>query len=473
MAICDARKPKEWAELPASPLQDNKFGSDMRFDRRLLLGKLALPGSICLVLVLGACANTKELAAISASLDVPLEQSRARIAASPAAGEFGVSVRVAVETHPQLAASNASVRAAQARADAESRNQLPTLSFGATVASLNNGGVTGLISPLLQVTQLVFDGGDAASRRVGAKARVFEARGERLELASAVALQAVGAWLDLRAARERLRIASENERAHARILSQLEDRAEAGVGANTDVLTARARLATARARAAEARARSGRAESAFAQIFGRAGPAQVGVAPVAPALPAVTEAELIALSPRILGLDARITTARANLERAKAGRSPEVTLQGAAQRGGGSADVDVRYQPGAPGSKAALIRAAEADLDALRAERVAMARDIERALADLRTDQRAGAARVQAAREAVRAHRATVDASREEFSIGRRSLLGLLDAERDLFDASETLIAAEREVALSGYAALALTGDILDAFAVTLPVSAP
>jgi outer membrane protein, adhesin transport system len=326
---------------------------------------------------------------------------------------------------------------------------------------------------VLQVTQLVFDGGDAASRRVGAKARVNEARGERLELASAVALQAVGAWLDLRAARNRLRIASENERAHERILAQLEERAEAGVGVNTDVLTARARLATARARSAEARARSSRAESAFAQIFGRATPASVGAAPVAPSLPALGEAELIAFSPRILGLDARITTGRANLERAKAGLSPEISIEGFARRGGGGAELDVNYRPGAPGSKQALIRAAEADLDALRAERVSLARDIERALADLRTDQRAGAARVQAAREAVRAHRATVEASREEFSIGRRSLLGLLDAERDLFEASETLITAEREVALSGYAALALTGDILDAFAISLPVVAP
>lgn len=445
----------------------------MTFERHILLRRLALPGALCMTLILGACANTKELAAISASLDTPLEQSRARVSAGIANGEFGAAVRAAVETHPQLVASSANVRAAQARADAENRNRWPTISFGATVASLTNGNLSGVISPVLQVSQLVFDGGAAASRRVAAKARVYESRGERLEMASAVALQAVAAWLDLRAARERSRIAGDNERAHQRILSQLVDRAEAGVGANTDVLTARARLATARARAAEARARTARAEAAFAQTFGRSGPAQVSLAPIAPALPALPEAELIALSPRILGLEAQITTARANLEQAKAGRAPEVTVQGTARRGGASADLDVTYEPGAPGSKAALVRAAEAELEAIRAERIAMAREIERALADLRTDQRAGAARVQAAREAVRAHRATVEASREEFSIGRRSLLGLLDAERDLFEASETLIAAEREVALSGYAALALTGDILDAFAVVLPIVDP
>ena len=45
----------------------------------------------------------------------------------------------------------------------------------------------------------------------------------------------------------------------------------------------------------------------------------------------------------------------------------------------------------------------------------------------------------------------------------------MLDAQRDLFDAGETLIVAKRELALSGYAALALTGDILDAFGIVLP----
>jgi outer membrane protein TolC len=144
-------------------------------------------------------------------------------------------------------------------------------------------------------------------------------------------------------------------------------------------------------------------------------------------------------------------------------------VDGKVQRGGSSANLDVVYDPGAPGSHQARIRAAEAQLDAVRAEREGLAREITRALADLRSDQRAGAARVAAAREAVTANRATVEASREEFSIGRRSLLGLLDAQRDLFEANETLIAAEREVALSGYAALALTGDILDVFAIKLP----
>jgi outer membrane protein TolC len=61
-----------------------------------------------------------------------------------------------------------------------------------------------------------------------------------------------------------------------------------------------------------------------------------------------------------------------------------------------------------------------------------------------------------------------VAAAGEEFTIGRRSLLDLLDAQRDFVLAQQTLIEAEEQLLLSGYAALALTGDILPAFGVAL-----
>ena len=91
------------------------------------------------------------------------------------------------------------------------------------------------------------------------------------------------------------------------------------------------------------------------------------------------------------------------------------------------------------------------------------------ALAFVRTDQSAGEARVIAARQAVTSNAESVDAAREQFSIGRRSMVDLLDAQRDYVRAEETLIRAEQERFLTDYAALALTGDILDVFDITLP----
>ena len=418
---------------------------------------------------LGACTSGPDLSGIRASFDAPPDMRPVRVSADVARSTFGQQVTRAVETHPQMVASTAGVRAAQARADAEGGAFYPRISVGATLGAVVNGVTTNSISPVLRVLQLVYDGGGAASRQVAAQARVFESRGARQEVAAALALGAVAAWYDLRAAQDRAEIAADSVRAHQRVLDQVQQRADAGAGGNADVLTARARLATARARAAEADARTERAAAGFAASFGQRAGSILADPPGAPGLPNAPDSDLIASSPRILGVEARIAAAEADVAVAKSQRFPQLRIDGSAQRGGSRATLDVEYDPGAPGSQQARIRAAEAQVDAVRAEREGLARDIARALSDLRSDQQAGAARVAAAREAVNANRATVEASREEFSIGRRSLLGLLDAERDLFEASEALIAAEREVALSGYAALALTGDILDAFAITLP----
>ena len=423
-----------------------------------------------LALTIAACANVPDLSDVAETFDAPAEARPTRVASDIASSSFGAQVSKAVSTHPQLASSNAGVRAAQARADAEGRGFYPQFSVAATLGSMVNGAISGQgVNPVLRVMQLVYDGGAAASRQVAAQARVFESRGGRQEVAAALALEAVSAWYDLRAARETARIAEENVRAHQRAAEQVGARADAGAGGNADVLTAQARLATARSRAAEAAARVERSEAGFAAVFGARAGRTLANPPRAPQLPSQSDDMLIATSPRILGLDARIAAAQADVAVAQSQRLPRIRIDGAVQRGGSRATLDIDQDVGAPGSRQALIRAAEAEVDAIRAERDGLAREITRALSDLRSDQRAGAARVTAAREAVRANRATVEASREEFSIGRRSLLGLLDAERDLFDANEALIAAEREVALSGYAALALTGDILDVFAISLP----
>lgn len=425
---------------------------------------------LCLVLLLVACAPAPDLSGISATFDAPPDVRPARVSGDIARTGFGQQVGRAVVGHPQLAASSAGVRAAQARADAEGRGFYPQLAVSATLGSLVNGAISGNgFNPVLRVMQLVYDGGASASREVAAQARVFESRGGRQEIAASLALDAVAAWYDLRMARERAGIAAESVRAHERAFSQVQARAEAGAGGNADVLAAQARLATARSRAAEASARVGRAEAGFAATFGQQAAPSLANPPRAPQLPGQAEDALVATSPRIRGLDARIAAAQADVAVARSQRFPRVRIDGAVQRSGTRATLDLEQDAGAPGSRQALVRAAEAQVEAVVAERAGLAREIVRALADLRSDQQAGAARVAAAREAVRANSATVEASREEFSIGRRSILGLLDAERDLFEANESLIAAEREVALSGYAALALTGDILDVFAISLP----
>jgi outer membrane protein TolC len=429
--------------------------------------------SSLLLLTLGACASAPELDTLEASFDAPPDQREVRVATDIAGTGFGRTVARAVEQNPRLDASNADVLAARAREDGEAGGFLPRFSLGVTLASGLSGGSMSL-SPILELVQLIYDGGATASRQIAARARVFESRGARLEVAAALALEGVEAWQNLVAAREQYDLARDNEAAHRDLLGQVEDRSDAGAGTQSDVLTAQARLADAVSRRVQALSQRDRAEAVFREIFARDA-ASLSAPPEAPTLSEVPDETLIASSPRVRGIDASIKAAEADLAVTEAARFPRVDLRTTGRRevrgDGIDTDLDLLldYDSGAPGQKAAAIRESQARLAALHADRDSLAREIRRALDFARSDRRTGRERVRAAREAVAANAATVAAAREEFSIGRRGLIGLLDAQRDLFEAGERLIVARREQALSGYVVLALTGDILDAFAITLP----
>jgi outer membrane protein TolC len=77
--------------------------------------------------------------------------------------------------------------------------------------------------------------------------------------------------------------------------------------------------------------------------------------------------------------------------------------------------------------------------------------------------------RLTATRDAREANRANLELAREQFQAGRRSLIELLDAEREALASERQQILAEHDRAVLGYAALAATGDILDVFGVNLP----
>lgn len=107
-------------------------------------------------------------------------------------------------------------------------------------------------------------------------------------------------------------------------------------------------------------------------------------------------------------------------------------------------------------------------MEEVQFERDLLIREIGRELEFIRSDQKAGAERLRAARIAAKANADSVAAAQEQFTIGRRSLIEILDAQRDYVGAQERLILAEQNFFLTNYAALSLTGDILDVFGIAL-----
>jgi len=436
------------------------------------------PLAICALALLGACAEAPDLTAIEASIAPGTPGLGAkRISGSLADTPYGQAIAAATLDNPALGRANAAIRLSLAEKRAADAAFKPDLSVGiGGETRLVRSSADSTLSPFVRVSQLVYDGGAAQADQTAAQARVFESRAGRIETGSSAALSAVETHQELLSRQKLMALAQDNMRALQQIAANIDERAARGAGSTTDQLTAESRLADAETRLADAQGNLDRAKAGYARIFG-AVPASLPAARPAPALHDRDD-ENLRLSPRLRAIEARLRAAESDLIAAQARTNPSIELGATGRRasgGGGDLglDLSLNYSLDTRGQRAAAIDAAQARLDGIRSERDELGRDIREALTFVRSDQRTGDARVAAARAAVASNKATVAAASEQFGIGRRSLLDLLDAQRDYVRAQEVMISAEKARFLTDYAVLALTGDILDVFSIDIAGVSP
>lgn len=428
--------------------------------------RVKIAALICLAVLSSACTPAPDLTGVEMSL------SRGSVGAGAnapslrlAQSAFGQKVRVAVESNPDLAQSATRLEVAAANEDAAKGAFLPQVSIGVNARSERIESDIADVTPYLRISQLVYDGGAASNDLAAAKARVFQSRGDQLQTAAAIALSAIEAYVVILDRRKILDISEQNVSAHEELVRQIVERTAQGVGSNADVLAARSRMADAQTRLADAEARLERADAQFREFFGSA----PGVLPPPVAAPKLsrTDAQIVMDSPQVRRADAALLSAKAEQAAAQSRRQPGVQVAAFADRDNSNdanfgVDLSFNYEIDSTGQRRAAIAAAEAQVKQAEFTRESVIRDIRRELDFVRSDQQAGAVRLQAARIAVQANADSVSAAREQFTIGRRSLIEILDAQRDYVNAQERLILAEQNFFLTNYAALSLTGDILD-----------
>ena len=422
--------------------------------------------AVLFVPALTACAQPPDITGVETSLS----PGSVGIGAKPPVprltqSEFGQRVRAAVETNPGLSQSATRLDIADANQRAAKGAFLPRVSMGINARSQRVTSDIADVTPYLRVSQLVYDGGAATGELAAAQARVLESRGDQLQTAAALALAAIEAYVVVLDRRKILEISADNVEVHEEIVRQITERTAQGVGSSADVMTARSRMADARTQLADAEARTDRAEAQFHEVFGqRPGPLS---APVAAPKLTRTDTQIVLDSPQVRRANAALIAAQADQTAALARRQPGVEIAAFADRDQNNdanfgVDFSVNYELDSTGQRKAAIAAADAQVREAEYARETLIREIRRELEFIRSDQEAGAVRLQAARVAVQANAESVTAARAQFTIGRRSLIEILDAQRDFVHAQQRLILAEQSFFLTNYAALSLTGDILD-----------
>jgi adhesin transport system outer membrane protein len=392
----------------------------------------------------------------------------------------------AVQTHPSIGEAAANRRATESELRQNQGTLLPQVRLEASIGPerlnrhitpppLGNGKWVNGREASVVVRQLLYDGFTSineiwrqAARTDAAAARVFE----RSELA---ALDAAEAYIDVTRYLQLVDLASRNAQTHRGIFGNVRARFEGGRTGEGDLQQSQERVASAEAALAEFRQRLDEARATYRNAVGLE-PFNVSFPGRLRGLPATKDEALAAAlrhNPTVLaaGLDAK--AARHGFDATAGQFGPTITLEGSALHGVNtdslagareeySGKVVARWDIFQGGQTSwrrveAAERMAEQTERHARLQRAAF-ESIDKAWAARTiTGERAAALTRQ-----VESARKVVGAYTKEYELGQRTLIDLLNAENQLFNALVSLVSTRGVAVFADYQLLAAMGKLTE-----------
>jgi outer membrane protein, adhesin transport system len=409
-------------------------------------------------------------------------------AAVVGAADFDDLIAEAISRHPLLAADEADVAIARAETRAARAALYPRLSanvdadyvidrrFGSSTANVVESlRPNGQVNAGLTASQLIFDGGAALSRIKAARARTRERQRTIEARINDLALRALSVYLDATVQQGMAALGDEYVARHEKLVRDMKERERLGAGAQADVLRAEARLAAARARAADFAESARAAEIRYLEFFGDT-PPRLEFPDFQP-IGVTTREAAVALAfkndPTLAAAMARTDSVRAEIGAAKGRRLPEIRANVSSVSYdvfNGADDYDIRagvnlnYDLFAGGARGAEIARARSAAERQSREEDLIRREIERDAAIAFERQATAAARLEAFEQALAANRAARDLVAERFRASRGTLLDLIEAENDWFEAGVRRLSGRADRDMAAFALMEFTGDLIRRF---------
>ncbi len=333
------------------------------------------------------------------------------------------------------------------------------------------------------LTQMLFDGWESTYEVRRQQARVQSSAHRVRETAELVGLSIVEGYLEVMRQRQLLDISRQNVADHISILEQIQDGVSAGRSTQADMEQAKARLASSRATESSTRQALRNAEAQYRREVGDP-PGQLTL-PVIPydSLTADVEEEVLkalAYSPTLDIFESDIEVAYAEAQGTRSTFYPQFDLQLNARQG-----HDVNGVEGRDRSASALVvmnwnlYRGGADMARSR-EFIHRHQQTKEARAEagraVETDVRQTWASMVSAGERARQFSAQADANTEvvkaykdQFSLDRRTLLDVLDAQNELFVSRSNTVNAEFLEIFAVYRLLGLKGSLLTTLGLEYP----
>lgn len=326
-----------------------------------------------------------------------------------------------------------------------------------------------------KLVQPIWDGFATRSRVRAAQATLDSVKARVFDTATSLSLDGIIAHIDLLRRIKLVELARNNVARHEAILGQARDRASMGADTQADVTQAESRLQRARSSLSEAEDALRVAYATYSRLTGIYTVGRLDAVPMPVDMPD-TAAAFIQMAekhnPKLAAFLQDIRAARGYRELAESNMYPSFQLEAGprySDRGGDrdrwvySFDVlaTVRWNVFNSGADVEGIRAASAR------EREAR-QNLYDYMDSLRLDMESTWSNYLAAREqykfytkAVENNRYTRQAYHDQFLLGTRSLLDVLDSENELYNSSSQAETARGNILVGAYRMCALAGDLL------------
>ena len=371
------------------------------------------------------------------------------------------------------------VRRAQAgfgpRVDVTGQAGGSVLSDSSTRSQNLDSQMWGKVGYSAQLVQPIWDGFATRSRVRTAKSTLESQKYRVFDTATSLSLDAIIAHIDLLRRRKIYELSEENVAHHKSLVGQAQDRASLGADTAADVTQAQSRLQRALSSLSEAKASLLVAEETYTRLTGLPAASRLQTVTMPPQLYTASQAVLEKAkksNPKLAAYLQDIRASRAERELADSAFSPALNLEagpnytnlgGTSDRWVYSFDVMgvVRWNIFNSGADVAERRAASARM---RQSRQVMYNFID----DLKLDVDSTWVNYLAAQEqynhyskAIEYNKYTRTAYTEQFQIGKRSILDVLDTESELYNAATQAETARGNILVGAYRLSALTGNML------------
>ncbi|MGC3872097.1 TolC family outer membrane protein [Halomonas sp. GXIMD04776] len=389
------------------------------------------------------------------------------------------AVQRAVTENPEVRASWNDFQAAMDQVDVARGGYYPSVDISAGVGReyRDNDGRGSYSSNFSEITltQMLWDGFDTASEVKRLDRAKLASYYELMRTSNEVALNVARAYQDVRRYRELVRLAKDNYAKHLRVYDQIEQRVTSGAGRRVDLEQISGRLALAESNLLTEASNLHDVSARFQRLVGTLPPDALAPMPdlderLPPSVSAAVQAAFEG-NPGFHAAIENIEASRAEARGTRSGFHPQIDFR--ARTGTNNEDgINGRYDEGAVEIVASMnLYRGGSDLASYRraGDLVNRAKDLrDKECVDLRqttTIAYNDARRITEQLNYLNQHRLSIDrvrgAYQQQFDIGQRSLLDVLDSENEYFQASRAYINAGYDLELARARTLAAMGELL------------